>query len=104
MTPDRMALVLARQTRYNPAASLPLEQAPMTQLLEAAVSAARSLPPDVQDDIARIVLRLALDEEPTVMALTPDERDAIEVSLAQAANGEFATEAEVEAVWAKFGL
>ena len=76
----------------------------MTQLLEAAVSAARSLPPDVQDDIARIVLRLAVDGESTVMALTPDERDAIEVSLAQAANGEFATEAEVAAAWAKFGL
>ncbi len=76
----------------------------MTQRLEAALSAARSLPPDVQDDFARIVLRLAVDEEPTVMALTPDERDAIEVSLAQAANGEFATKAEVEAAWVKFGL
>ena len=73
----------------------------MTQLLD---TAARSLPPEVQDDIARIVLRLAVDEEATPIALSADERIAIEHSLAQAARGEFATDAEVEAVWAKFGL
>jgi hypothetical protein len=58
----------------------------------------------VQHDIALIVLRLAVDEEPAVVTLTPDERHAIEISLAKAAHGEFPTEAEVEATWAKFGL
>ncbi len=76
----------------------------MTSLLETAVSAARTLPPDMQDDIARIVLRLATDEDPTPVALTPAEHAAIVVSLDEAARGEFATEAEVVSVWSKFGL
>lgn len=76
----------------------------MTQLLDTAIVAARRLPDDAQDDIARLVLRLASDDAPEPIALTADERAAIETSLGQAARGEFANEAEVEAVWAKFGL
>jgi hypothetical protein len=77
---------------------------PMTQLLDTAMVAASRLPPDAQDDIARLVLRLASDDAPEPIALTADERAAIETSLGQAARGEFASDAEVEAVWAKFGL
>ena len=76
----------------------------MTQLFDTAVRAARNLPPEVQDDIARIVLRLAVDAEAAPIALTADERAAIKDSLEQAARGDFATEAEVDAAWAKFGL
>jgi hypothetical protein len=36
---------------------------PMTDLLERAIATARRLSPDRQDDIARIVLTLAADEE-----------------------------------------
>jgi predicted transcriptional regulator len=75
----------------------------MTKLLERAVEAARSLPPDAQDDIARLVLQLAGDEEPPI-ALTEAERAAIAESKAAAARGDFATEQEVRAVWAKHGL
>jgi hypothetical protein len=77
---------------------------PMTKLLDQAVEAARSLPPDAQDDIAHVVLRLTgADDEPPV-PLTPDEQAAITASKAAAARGEFATEEQVRAVWAKHGL
>lgn len=76
----------------------------MTKLLDDAVEAARGLPPSTQDDIARVVLRLAgSDDEPPV-ALSPAERTAIASSKAAAARGEFATDEQVRAVWAKYGL
>lgn len=77
----------------------------MTDLLERAVAVARTLSAAAQDGIARIVLRLAGTEDATTpVALTPEERAAIAVSRAQAARGEFATDEEVGAVWAKHGL
>ncbi len=76
----------------------------MTELLDRAVEAARRLSPTAQDDIARLVLRLAAaDDEPPVV-LAPEEREAVEASKASAARGDFATEAEIHAVWAKHGL
>ena len=76
----------------------------MTKLLDQAVEAARSLPPDAQDDIAHVVLRLTgADHEPSA-PLTPDEQASITASKAAAARGEFATNEQVRAVWAKHGL
>jgi hypothetical protein len=76
----------------------------MTKLLDQAVEAARNLPPDAQDDIAHVVLRLTgADDEPPV-PLTPDEQAAITASKAAAGRGEFATHEQVRAVWAKHGL
>jgi hypothetical protein len=76
----------------------------MTKLLERALEAARTLPADAQDDIARVVLRLAgTDEEPPV-ALSTEERAAVGASQDAAARGEFATDEQVRAVWAKHGL
>ncbi len=43
------------------------------------------------------------DDEPPV-PLTPDEHAAITASNAAAARGEFATDEQVRAVWAKHGL
>jgi hypothetical protein len=76
---------------------------PMTKLLDRAVEAARNLPPDAQDEIARLVLQIAGDEEPPI-ALTAGERAAIALSREAAARGEFATDEQVRAVWAKHGL
>jgi hypothetical protein len=77
---------------------------PMTKLLDQALEAARSHPPDAQDDIAHVVLRLAgADDEPPV-PLTPEEQAAIAASKSAAARGEFATDEQVRAVWAKHGL
>lgn len=75
----------------------------MTKLLDQAVEIARALPADAQDDIARIVLQLA-GEESAPVALSSEERAAIAESKAQAAEGRFATDEEVRAVWAKHGL
>jgi len=76
----------------------------MTRLLEQAIQAARALSPAAQDEIARVVLQLAgADGEPPV-PLTRDEQDAIAVSRAAAARGEFASEEQVRAAWAKHGL
>jgi hypothetical protein len=74
----------------------------MTKLLEQAVETARRLAPDEQDEIARAILQLAGHDVPPI-PLTPEERDAIARSKAAAARGEFATEDEVRAVWAKHG-
>jgi hypothetical protein len=75
----------------------------MTKLLEQAIEATRGLTPELQDEIARVVFHLAGQEEPPI-ALSPEERTAINLSKAAAARGEFATDDQVRAVWAKHGL
>jgi hypothetical protein len=76
----------------------------MTELLDRAVEAARRLSPEAQDDIARLVLRLAAADDEALVKLTPEEQAAVEASKAAAARGDFATEAEIRTVWAKHGL
>jgi hypothetical protein len=75
----------------------------MTKLLERAIEAARALPPELQDEIACILLQFA-GEEPPVLELTTEEKAALEISKAAAARGEFATDEQVRAIWAKHGL
>jgi hypothetical protein len=76
----------------------------MTKLLDQALEAVRVLSPDEQDDIARIILQLAGNVDAAPVALSPEERAAIAASKAAAARGEFATDDEVRAVWAKHQL
>jgi hypothetical protein len=76
----------------------------MTRLLDQALEAARRLPSDAQDDIARLVLQLAGSDATAPIALSADERKAVAKSKAAAARGEFATEEQVEATWIKHGL
>jgi hypothetical protein len=76
----------------------------MTKLLDRALEAARSLPSDAQDDIARVILQLAGGEEAAPVVLSTDERAAIATSKAAAARGEFATDEQVRTTWAKHGL
>ena len=76
----------------------------MTEALDRELAVLRTLPPGAQDDIAHVVLRLTgADDEPPV-PLMPGEQAAIAISKAAAARGEFATDEEVRAVWAKHGL
>lgn len=75
----------------------------MTKLLEQAIEDARRLSPDEQDDIARAIIQLVGQSHIAPVPLTPEERAAIERSKAAAARGEFATDDEVRAVWAKHG-
>jgi hypothetical protein len=75
----------------------------MTRLLEQAVEAVSALPDEAQDDLTRILLQLAGVDQPPY-ELTPEEGADLDASLAEAAKGEFATDDEVRAVWAKHGL
>jgi predicted transcriptional regulator len=75
----------------------------MTRLLKQAVEAVSTLPADRQDELARVLLQLAGVEQPPY-ALTPEEEADINASLAEAERGEFATDEEVRAMWAKHGL
>jgi hypothetical protein len=75
----------------------------MTKLLDQAFEAARALPSDRQDEIARILLQLTGTEQPG-FELTADEEASFAKSFAQADRREFATDEQVRAVWAKHGL
>ncbi len=75
----------------------------MTELLEQAVETVRALPPEAQDAVARFLLDLAGDDEPALQ-LTAEEEASLDESLAQAERGEFATDEQVRAIWAKHGL
>jgi hypothetical protein len=77
------------------------EIAGMSELVERAIAVMRSLPPERQEDLAQMVLFHA--REPVVQ-LTPEEEEALELSEAAAARGEFATDEEIRAIWAKHGL
>jgi hypothetical protein len=75
----------------------------MTELLERAVRSLRGLPPETQDALARILQELVGDD-PSIITLSEEEKTSFETSFAQAERGEFATEDEIKAIWAKHGL
>ena len=45
----------------------------MTKLLEHAVDSVRALPPEVQDELARLLFQVAGEEQPVIL-LTSEER------------------------------
>lgn len=75
----------------------------MTKLFEQAVETVRGLPPEIQDDLARMLLQLAGEDQP-VYQLSAEEAASFDESLAQADRGEFATDEQVRAIWAKHNL
>jgi hypothetical protein len=75
----------------------------MTKLLDKALESVRGLPRELQDEFARMLLELAGDDAEPV-ALSSEESAALSASRAAAARGEFATEEQVRAIWAKHGL
>jgi hypothetical protein len=74
----------------------------VTKLLDQALEAVRQLPPDDQDDIARIMMQIAHSDQPAPLSL--EEREAIARSEAAAARAVFASDEQVRAVWHKHGL
>jgi hypothetical protein len=77
----------------------------MTRLLDDPVSAVSNMPPEAQDAIARVVLRpVGTDDEAPPVTLSPGERTSTAASRAAAARGEFATDEQARAVWAKYGV
>jgi hypothetical protein len=75
----------------------------MTKFLDSAIEAARALPPELQDELARVILQFAGEDQPAIQ-LTAEEESSFEESLAQAERGEFATDEQVRAIWAKHRL
>ena len=75
----------------------------MTRLLEQAVDTVRVLPDAMQDELAHILLQLVGVDQPGI-GLSPEEDAALDESLAEAERGEFATDEEIRAIWAKHRL
>ena len=73
----------------------------MTALLDRAFAQVRALPENDQDAFAAVLLS-ALESQP-VTALDDATRDAIRDGVAQAQRGEFASDAEIEALLADTG-
>jgi hypothetical protein len=73
----------------------------MTKLVERALAAISKLPPETQDDIARLMLALA-GEAPT--PLSEDEAAAIAEAEAQIARGERVSPETMRTFWRSHGL
>jgi predicted transcriptional regulator len=74
----------------------------MTKLLERAFATVAALPEDVQDEAASMLLRFAGIEQPPC-ELTAEELADLAEAEAEAERGEFATDDEIRAMWAKYG-
>jgi predicted transcriptional regulator len=74
----------------------------MTRLLEQAVAAVSALPDEMQDELAAILLQFAGIEQSSIPLTAAEETD-LDASLAEAVRGDFATDEEVRAIWAKYG-
>lgn len=72
----------------------------MTKLLEEAMQTALTLSPDIQDDIARVVLVMAGREEP-ILPMTAAEEASFALSRERAARGEFASDERMQRLWSK---
>ncbi len=75
----------------------------MTELLERAIACVRALPDTLQDDAARMLLLFAGEADKPVYQLTPEEEADLAASDAEVARGEFATDEQIRAIWAKHG-
>ncbi|WP_378476355.1 hypothetical protein [Rhodoplanes azumiensis] len=73
----------------------------MTKLFDQAVEAARALPPDAQDELARVMLDILADDRPPE-PIDPADGPSVREGLAQADRGEFATDAEVASAFRRF--
>lgn len=76
----------------------------VTKLMEQAISALRHVPADQQDEVARVVMQFAGIRPPYALYV-PDPEEAAELAESEAAadRGEFATDDQVRAIWAKYG-
>lgn len=74
----------------------------MNKTLTDVLDRAKSWPQDAQAELERIALEIEAELGEGPYHATPEELAGIERGLKAAKNGEFATEAEVEAVFAKY--
>jgi hypothetical protein len=74
----------------------------MTKLLDEAIAKVRELPEEEQERAAESLMVFVELAKQGAYKLSAEERAAIAASKAQASRGEFATDAEVEAAYARF--
>lgn len=75
----------------------------MTELLDRAVEMLKALTPEAQDDLARM-MPSAAGQSIDLFQLTEDDIEAVARSRAAASRGDFASDEQVRAMWAKYGL
>ena len=75
----------------------------MTKLLDQAIEKVRKLPEADQDDTAEMLL-WAIEARGASMPLDDETAAAIDEGLADSRRGDFASEAEVAALWKRHGL
>ena len=76
----------------------------ITKRLEQAIIVARAMTPEQQDLLAVKIMERAREFNASPTKLSPQERAELEAGLAAARLGEFASDSEVAAVFAKHGL
>jgi predicted transcriptional regulator len=69
--------------------------------IDAVLERVRTWPPERQEDAVRVLLEMEA-QGTEVYKLSDDERAAIEEGMAQARRGEFATDEEVAALFARY--
>ncbi|RYB06065.1 hypothetical protein [Lichenibacterium ramalinae] len=74
----------------------------MSSLVDHAVERLRALPPEVQDEVARVLLQLTGEDQPHYRLTTEDVAD-LDAADAEIARGALATDDQIRAVWAKHG-
>ena len=74
----------------------------MTKLLEKGIEAVKALPPERQDMAGALLLDIA-ETNTREYTLTPEQLADLELSIAEADRGEFASDKDVEAMWKNFG-
>jgi len=75
----------------------------MTKLLDQGIEAVRSLPAERQDVAGEVLLAIA-GQQRASYSLSAEQIEDIKLALAEADRGEFATDAEMSALWRKCGL
>ena len=73
----------------------------MTELFKLGVEAIEALPPDRQDLVGALLLKIA-DASAPQYRLTPEQIEDLKLAIAEAGRGEFATDEEMEAFWRRF--
>jgi predicted transcriptional regulator len=73
----------------------------MTTLLDKAVAAARCLTPEEQDEIARMILAMAENDDEGE-EIDPEDLEAIDRGLDDIKHGRIATDEQVEAAFRSF--
>ncbi len=73
----------------------------MTTLFELAIETARLLPPEKQDEIARLVLEMAAEEQ-SPYVLSDEEQSEIADALGEVERGELVDESAVRGLLSKF--